>query len=304
MNHGNDFFPKRSLGQNFLVHPASVQRIIDSCALKPSDTVLEIGPGMGALTHILSQRTKHVVAIEKDKKLAGRLKQDFKSSNTSQKEDFKKYGIRATTVNLNTLDKNVYFHYVDQISLFPNTYIYQNSVAKSPSKAVKISDVFSIKKGSLQSTKATPGQYRFITASDEYLTHEEYTHDTEALVVAVAAGGSLGKPQYVKEKFIASDLCFILTPKRKKDTDLLFYLYYFKDIRPFLVKMLAKGVSKPSINKTDFSNLLIDSFDSVQQKNIGLEIRKVRASIKQYEENIQALEKKLIEDIDRVRNGK
>jgi type I restriction enzyme M protein len=229
---------------------------------------------------------------------------DFRSSDKSLQQDFKKYGIKATAVNLNTLDKSVYFHYVDQISLFPNTYIYQNSVAKSPSKAVKISDVFSIRKGTLQSTKASPGQYRFVTASDEYLTHEEYKHDTEALVVAVAAGGSLGKPQYVKEKFIASDLCFVLTPKKKKDTDLLFYLYYFKDVRPLLVKILAKGVSKPSINKTDFSNLLIDSFDSRQQKNIGLEIREVRASIKQYEENIQALEKKLIEDIDKVRNGK
>ena len=228
----------------------------------------------------------------------------FKDSGKSNLKNLSKYGARTTIVNLNSLDKGVYFHYVDQFTLFPNTYIYQNSVAKSPSKAVKISDVFSIRKGSLQSTKATPGQYRFVTASDENLTHEDYTHDAEALIIAVAAGGSLGKAQYVKEKFIASDLCFILTPKKKDKTDLLFYLYYFKDIRPFLVKMLAKGVSKPSINKTDFSNLLIDSFDSKQQKRLGIEIRDTRKSISSYEKKIQDLENKLIKDIDRVRNGK
>jgi len=228
----------------------------------------------------------------------------FKKAEKSDLKNLNRYRVKATVIDVNKLDKDLYFHYVDQVTLFPNTYIYKNSVAKSPNKAVRISDVFSIRKGSLQSTKATLGQYRFVTASDEYLTHEEYTHDTEALIIAVAAGGSLGKPQYVNEKFIASDLCFILTPKKKNNVDLLFYLYYFKDIRPLLVKMLAKGVSKPSINKTDFSNLLIDSFDAKQQKLLGAKIRDARESISSYEKKIRDLENELIKNIDKVRNGK
>jgi len=228
---------------------------------------------------------------------------EFKKSSKSELSDIYKYKVNATIINLNILDKNVYFHYVDQLTLFPNTYIYKNSVAKNSKNAVRIFDVFSIKKGSLQSTKATSGQYRFVTASDEYLTHEEYTHDIEALVIAVAAGGSLGKAQYVNEKFIASDLCFVLTPKHKAKTDLLFYLYYFKNIRVQLVKLLAKGVSKPSINRTDFANLLIDNFEPEQQKKLGVEIRNTRKTVFHYEKEIQKLEDKLIADINSIRNG-
>lgn len=226
---------------------------------------------------------------------------DFKKSNKSLSFEISKYKINATIVNLNTLDKNIYFHYVDQLTLFPNTYIYKNNVAKNPNKAVRITDIFTIKKGVLQSTKATPGQYRFITASDEFLTHEEYTLDTEAIVIAVAAGGSLGKVQYVKEKFIASDLCFVLTPKKKAQTDLLFYLYYFKNIRTLLVKILAKGVSKPSINKTDFANLLIDNFDTIEQKKLGEKIRLTREKIFDFEKNIEKLETELIDTIEDIR---
>lgn len=230
-----------------------------------------------------------------------RLINDFKESGKAVIAGINKYHVSATTVNLNSLDKNIYFHYVDQLTLFPNTYIYRNSVAINPKKRIRISEVFTIKKGVLQSTKASPGFYRFVTASDEFLTHEEYTHDAEALIVAVAAGGSLGKVQYVKEKFIASDLCFVLTPKRRKETDLLFYLYYFKNIRPLLVKILAKGVSKPSINKTDFANLLIDNFESDHQKKLGSEIQETRRKIWKYEKEIQELENRLIDAIDLIR---
>ena len=232
-----------------------------------------------------------------------RLLQDFKKSFKSATLDLKKYKVNATITNLNTLDKNTYYHYIEQLTLFPNTYIYKNSVAVSPKKAVRVADVFAIKKGVLQSTKATPGPYRFITASDEYLTHEEFTHSTEAIIIAVAAGGSLGKVQYVNEKFIVSDLCLILTPKKKSQSDLLFYLYYFKSVRVPLVRLLAKGVSKQSINKTDFANLLIDDFNTNQQKQIGSIIRTTREKISGHEKTIHSLEEELIVSINTIRKN-
>jgi len=42
---------------------------------------------------------------------------------------------------------------------------------------VKISDIFNIEKGSLQSSKNTPGDYDFITAGAEWKTHNDYSHD-------------------------------------------------------------------------------------------------------------------------------
>lgn len=75
------FSPKKSLGQNFLINPAIIKRIIASCDLKPTDTILEIGPGKGALTHTISQHVESVIAIEKDNHLAGQLKQEFANTN-------------------------------------------------------------------------------------------------------------------------------------------------------------------------------------------------------------------------------
>lgn len=65
--------PRRSLGQNFLVHPPTVDRIIAAAELTAADLVLEIGPGLGVLTERLLDRAGRVVAVELDRDLAGRL---------------------------------------------------------------------------------------------------------------------------------------------------------------------------------------------------------------------------------------
>jgi len=62
--------PQKQLGQNFLVDPASAQTIVDRANLKPDDLVVEIGPGLGALTLPLSRAARTVIAIEKDRALA------------------------------------------------------------------------------------------------------------------------------------------------------------------------------------------------------------------------------------------
>ena len=119
---------------------------------------------------------------------------------------------------------------------------------------VKISEIFDIKKGTLQSSKNTPGKYDFVTASAEWKTNDTYSHDCEALIFAMGASGSLGRTHYVNGKFITSDLCFIITPKPhfKKKIDLRFYYYYFNSIRPKIVKETATGTSKLAINQTNF----------------------------------------------------
>ncbi len=81
MSQSGAFLPKKSLGQNFLVHPGIVRRIIEACDLQPTDIVLEIGPGKGALTYLLSDHVKHVIAIEKDNQLAQQLKESFEGTN-------------------------------------------------------------------------------------------------------------------------------------------------------------------------------------------------------------------------------
>ncbi len=69
--------PKKSLGQNFLVSERAIKRIVGEISAQPDQWVLEIGPGMGALTGKLLEKYSHVVAIEKDNALYEILEKKF-----------------------------------------------------------------------------------------------------------------------------------------------------------------------------------------------------------------------------------
>lgn len=72
-------FAKRSFGQNFLVDPRYIRKIIDSLTLTNEDTVVEIGAGRGALTEILVEKAGKVFAIELDRDLIPILRERFGS---------------------------------------------------------------------------------------------------------------------------------------------------------------------------------------------------------------------------------
>ncbi|MDO8577291.1 MAG: 16S rRNA (adenine(1518)-N(6)/adenine(1519)-N(6))-dimethyltransferase RsmA [Candidatus Wildermuthbacteria bacterium] len=64
-----EIWPKKGLGQNFLVAKGILQKIIDAASLKKKDIVLEVGPGLGVLTKALAEKAKRVVAVEKDPRM-------------------------------------------------------------------------------------------------------------------------------------------------------------------------------------------------------------------------------------------
>ena len=68
---------KRALGQNFLVDPNVQRKIVASLGAGPLDEVLEIGPGVGALTRHLAGRVRRLVLVELDNFLAARLREEF-----------------------------------------------------------------------------------------------------------------------------------------------------------------------------------------------------------------------------------
>jgi 16S rRNA (adenine1518-N6/adenine1519-N6)-dimethyltransferase len=65
--------PRKTAGQNFVVDPNTVRRIVSAADLDPDDEVLEIGPGLGSLTLGLQQVVRRVVAVEIDAGLVGAL---------------------------------------------------------------------------------------------------------------------------------------------------------------------------------------------------------------------------------------
>lgn len=65
--------PTKKLGQNFVTDPNTIRRIVAAAKLAGSETVVEIGPGLGSLTLGLLEVAKRVIAVEIDPKMAAEL---------------------------------------------------------------------------------------------------------------------------------------------------------------------------------------------------------------------------------------
>ncbi len=68
---------KPKLGQNFLIDPSASLAIVEALGDISSTTVLEIGPGKGAITKLLANRAHHLIAVELDSTLAEQLRQRY-----------------------------------------------------------------------------------------------------------------------------------------------------------------------------------------------------------------------------------
>ncbi len=66
--------PSRALGQNFVVDPNTVRRIVELAGVAPGDRVVEIGAGLGSLTLALAEAGASVTAIESDRRLVEALR--------------------------------------------------------------------------------------------------------------------------------------------------------------------------------------------------------------------------------------
>ena len=73
--------PKKSLGQNFLIEPAGLNKVIDAAALTTTDEVLEIGAGLGSLTYLLAQSARQVTAVEIDRTMLPPLREALTEFN-------------------------------------------------------------------------------------------------------------------------------------------------------------------------------------------------------------------------------
>ncbi|MEO5766184.1 MAG: 16S rRNA (adenine(1518)-N(6)/adenine(1519)-N(6))-dimethyltransferase RsmA [Casimicrobiaceae bacterium] len=78
--------PRKRFGQNFLADPHYVARILDAVAPCAGDNVVEIGPGLAALTAGLIARAGHVTALEIDRDLAARLRDAYNAAQLTLHE--------------------------------------------------------------------------------------------------------------------------------------------------------------------------------------------------------------------------
>jgi 16S rRNA (adenine1518-N6/adenine1519-N6)-dimethyltransferase len=69
--------PRKRFGQHFLVDPGVIAAIVDAIAPSPDDTLVEIGPGLGALTRPLASRVRRLHVIELDRDIVARLRDEY-----------------------------------------------------------------------------------------------------------------------------------------------------------------------------------------------------------------------------------
>ncbi len=102
--------PIKSLGQNFLIDDRVQQKIVDSPHLQSGDTVIEIGPGRGAITRRILPLVGKLIAVEKDRQLAAFLKGYLRQSNLEIiQEDFLKWDMKPLPDHLIVLANIPYY---------------------------------------------------------------------------------------------------------------------------------------------------------------------------------------------------
>ena len=102
--HG--ILPESKFGQNFLCDETVIASIIESAGIRPGDRVLEIGPGIGALTRELTKLEISLVCVEIDKRLAGLLRDDQDIDAEIIDQDYlklKNYGAETFDVVISNL---------------------------------------------------------------------------------------------------------------------------------------------------------------------------------------------------------
>jgi 16S rRNA (adenine1518-N6/adenine1519-N6)-dimethyltransferase len=75
--------PRKRFGQNFLVSPGIIRKIVDAIAPRHDDVMVEIGPGLGALTEPLLAALDHLHVVEIDRDLIAHLRQRFSPERLS-----------------------------------------------------------------------------------------------------------------------------------------------------------------------------------------------------------------------------
>ena len=73
--------PDKDYGQNFLVEPQLCERIVNALDIQENDSVIEVGPGLGSLTHFLSLNKADISVVDIDKRMIGFLNIVYKESN-------------------------------------------------------------------------------------------------------------------------------------------------------------------------------------------------------------------------------
>jgi len=134
--------PRKRLGQHFLVDRGVIERMVELAEVGPGDTVLEIGPGLGALTDVLARRAARLYLVERDRGLCAVLRRKFAGTPRVRviEDDATRLDLRQVVPEgkvkvVASLPYNVaipiLFRLLDERSVFPDlTFMVQRELAE------------------------------------------------------------------------------------------------------------------------------------------------------------------------------
>ncbi|MDY0132965.1 MAG: 16S rRNA (adenine(1518)-N(6)/adenine(1519)-N(6))-dimethyltransferase RsmA [Desulforegulaceae bacterium] len=102
------YFPKKEYGQNFLVDPSTPEMIIRKSGIEKGSNIIEIGPGLGALTKAASNWGDFVFGIEKDKRLIPILEKELNKNNCTNVEVINQDILKTDLTKFLSKDKKNY----------------------------------------------------------------------------------------------------------------------------------------------------------------------------------------------------
>ena len=103
-----DLKPDKDYGQNFLVEPLICERIVSSINIEENDTVIEVGPGLGSLTHFLSLNNNKITVVDIDRRMIDFLKIVYQNSKVGIVEnDIRKVDVSKYTKVVGNLPYNI-----------------------------------------------------------------------------------------------------------------------------------------------------------------------------------------------------
>ena len=103
-----DLKPDKDYGQNFLVEPQISERIVSALNIEKNDTVIEVGPGLGSMTHFLSNFDNEITVVDIDRRMVDFLNIVYQNSNVKIVEnDIRKVDVSNYTKVIGNLPYNI-----------------------------------------------------------------------------------------------------------------------------------------------------------------------------------------------------
>lgn len=156
----HEISPKKALGQNFIHDPNLLDKIVTTAELTGTETVVEVGPGTGAMTAVLAQHAARVVAIELDDRLAPVL-----SASLAPYTNVQVYYADALKVDIPALAGDTAFQVVANIPYYISSHLIRH-LLEAPIRPQRL--VLTVQHELAERITAGPGHLSLLAVSVQF----------------------------------------------------------------------------------------------------------------------------------------